>query len=67
VVKWWRASDAVAAGIRAYDGGATSLADALRYKGNLQWDQCLMAIFREGRLSEEVFRANTMNPPTSQR
>jgi twitching motility protein PilT len=58
-------SHTVAAGMRAYYGGATSLMDALRYKGNLQWDQCLMSVFRDGRISEEVFRANLMNPPAA--
>jgi twitching motility protein PilT len=53
-------SEAVAAGIRAYDGSATSLADALRYKGNLRWDSSLMSLYREGRISEDIFTANTL-------
>ncbi len=52
--------EAVAAGIRAYDGSATSLADALRYKGNLRWNTCLTDIYRQGIISEDVFRANTL-------
>lgn len=53
-------NEAVAAGMRAYDGSATSLADALRYKGNLRWDQCLMNHYRGGVISEDVFNANLL-------
>ncbi|MEI6714203.1 MAG: ATPase, T2SS/T4P/T4SS family [Verrucomicrobiota bacterium] len=53
-------SDAVAAGIRAYDGGATSLADALRYKGNLRWDDSLRHLYRDGKIPEDIFKANAM-------
>lgn len=51
-------SDTVSAGIRAYDGNATSLADALRYKGNLRWDSSMMQLYREGKISEQVFSTN---------
>jgi|LakMenEpi03Aug12_release.lakeMendotaPanAssembly.Ray.scaffolds.fasta_scaffold20112_2 twitching motility protein PilT len=54
-------SDAVSAGIRAYDGSATSLADALRYKGNLRWDQSLTNLYRSGRISEDVFNSNQLS------
>jgi twitching motility protein PilT len=53
-------SEAVAAGMRAYDGSATSLADALRYKGNLRWDQSLINLYRAGHISEDIFNANLM-------
>ncbi len=53
-------SDAVSAGMRAYDGSATSLADALRYKGNLRWDQSLINLYRAGHISEDVFNANLL-------
>lgn len=53
-------SEAVAAGMRAYDGSATSLADALRYKGNLRWDQSLIKLYRAGHISEDIFNANLM-------
>jgi twitching motility protein PilT len=53
-------SEPVSAGIRAYDGSATSLADALRSKGNLRWDQSLMELYREGLIPESVFNANLM-------
>ncbi len=53
-------SEAVAAGMRAYDGSATSLADALRYKGNLRWDQSLINLYRAGHVSEDVFNANLL-------
>jgi hypothetical protein len=46
--------------IRAYDGGATSLADALRYEGNLRWDDSLMHLYRAGKIPEDVFKANAM-------
>lgn len=54
-------SSAVSAGIRAYDGGATSLADALRYKGNLRWDDSLMYLYRAGKIPEDIFKANAMS------
>lgn len=53
-------SEAVSAGIRAYDGSATSLEDALRCKGNMRWNQSLMNLYREGKISEEVFNANML-------
>ncbi|HSJ04070.1 MAG: type IV pilus twitching motility protein PilT [Verrucomicrobium sp.] len=53
-------SEAVGAGIRAYDGNATSLADALRYKGNLRWDQSLLQLYRAGSISENIFSANLL-------
>jgi twitching motility protein PilT len=53
-------SEAVSAGMRAYDGSATSLADALRYKGNLRWDQSLINLYRAGHISEDVFNANLL-------
>ena len=54
-------SDAVAAGIRVYDGTATCLADALKYKGNQRWDQSLMKLYREGQISEDVFNSNLIS------
>ena len=53
-------SEAVSAGMRAYDGSATSLADALRYKGNLRWDQSLTNLYRGGHISEDIFNANLL-------
>jgi twitching motility protein PilT len=46
--------------IRAADGGATSLADALRYKGNLRWDDSLVHLSRAGKISAAVFKASAM-------
>ncbi len=54
-------SAAVSAGIRAYDSGSTSLADALRYKGNLRWDDSLMQLYQDGQIPEDIFRANAMS------
>lgn len=54
-------SEAVSAGIRAYDGNATSLADALRYKGNLRWDHSMMQLYRSGMISESMFNANLLS------
>jgi twitching motility protein PilT len=54
-------SDAVSAGIRVYDGTATCLADALKYKGNQRWDQSLMKLYREGQISEDVFNSNSIS------
>jgi twitching motility protein PilT len=51
-------SEAVAAGIRAYDGAATSLEDALRCKGNLRWEESIKQHYRSGLLPEDVFKAN---------
>jgi len=53
-------NEAVSAGMRAYDGSATSLEDALRYKGNLRWNQCLMNHYRGGAISEDIFNANLL-------
>jgi twitching motility protein PilT len=52
--------DPVAAGIRSYDGAATSLIDALRVKGNLRWDESLKQHYRNGMLSEDIFKANLL-------
>ena len=54
-------SVAVSSGIRAYDGSANSLNDALRSKGNLRWDQSLTEAYRSGLIAEDVFRANQMD------
>lgn len=54
-------SVAVSSGIRAYDGSANSLNDALRNKGNLRWDQSLTEAYRCGLIAEDVFRANQMD------
>ena len=51
-------SEAVSAGIRAYDGAATSLEDALRYRGNLRWEDSVKQQYRNGLLPEDVFKAN---------
>lgn len=53
-------TDPVSAGIRSYDGAATSLADALRVKGNLRWDDSLKKLYRDGLIPEDVFKANVM-------
>lgn len=53
-------SEAVSSGIRAYDGAATSLIDALRVKGNLRWDDSLKGHYRAGRLPEDIFKANLL-------
>lgn len=53
-------TDPVSAGIRSYDGAATSLVDALRVKGNLRWDESLKGLYRGGKLSEDVFKANLL-------
>jgi twitching motility protein PilT len=53
-------TEPVSSGIRAYDGAATSLIDALRVKGNMRWDECLKGLYRGGQLSEEVFKANLL-------
>ena len=54
-------SVAVSSGIRAYDGSANSLTDALRSKGNLRWEQSLNDAYRGGSIAEDVFRANQMD------
>lgn len=53
-------TDPVAAGIRSYDGAATSLVDALRVKGNMRWDDCLKQLYRSSLIPEDVFKANAM-------
>ncbi len=53
--------DSIAAGIRAYDGGATSLADTLGNKGNMRWDDSLKHLYRSGFIPKDVFKANAMS------
>ena len=53
-------SEPVASGIRSYDGAATSLVDALRVKGNVRWNDSLKGLYREGRLAEDMFKANLL-------
>ena len=53
-------TDPVAAGIRSYDGAATSLTDALRVKGNMRWDDCLKQLYRSSLIPEDIFKANVM-------
>jgi twitching motility protein PilT len=50
--------DATMAGIRSYDGNATSLADALRQRGNVRWNANMMELYRNGLIAEEIFRVN---------
>ena len=53
-------SDTVAAGMRAYDGNTTSLEDTLRYKGNRRWEESMMKLYRDEKISENIFNENLL-------
>jgi hypothetical protein len=36
------------------------LADALRYEGNLSWDDSLMHLYRAGKIPEDVSKASAV-------
>ena len=53
-------SDTVAAGMRAYDGNATSLEDTLRYNGNRRWEESMLQLYRSEQISENIFKENLL-------
>lgn len=53
--------DAVSSAIANYDGGARSLEDVIRRAGNVEWDNNLKRLLRQGMITEETFQNAKMN------
>jgi len=53
--------DAVSSAIGGYDKGARALEDAIKRAGNIAWDDKLLSIYREGKISQEVFENAVMH------
>lgn len=53
--------DAVSSAIGSYDRGARALEDAIMRAGNIAWDDKLMSIYEEGKISREVFENARMH------
>ncbi|NWK54879.1 Flp pilus assembly complex ATPase component TadA [Verrucomicrobiaceae bacterium N1E253] len=53
--------DAVTSAIGGYDRGARALEDAIKRAGNIAWDDKLLSIYREGKISQDVFENARMH------
>lgn len=53
--------DAVSSAIANYDGGARSLEDVIRRAGNIEWDNNLKRLVRQGLITPETFINARMN------
>jgi Tfp pilus assembly pilus retraction ATPase PilT len=53
--------DAVASAIANYDGGARSLEDVIRRAGNIEWDNNLRRLVKQGLITPEAFINARMN------
>lgn len=53
--------DAVSSAIANYSGGARSLEDVIRRSGNVEWDNNLKRLVRQGLITEETFQNAKMN------
>lgn len=53
--------DSVGSAIAAYDRGASSLEDAIRRSGNVQWDNNLFRLYQAGLISQETFENAKLN------
>jgi len=53
--------DAVTSAIGGYGQGARALEDAIKRSGNIAWDDKLLSIYREGKISQEVFENAQMH------
>jgi twitching motility protein PilT len=53
--------DAVSSAIANYDGGARSLEDVIRRAGNIEWDNNLKRLVRQGLITPETFVNARMN------
>ena len=53
--------DAVASAIANYDGGARSLEDVIRRAGNIEWDNNLKRLVKQGLITPEAFINARMN------
>jgi twitching motility protein PilT len=53
--------DATSSAISNYQGGARSLEDVIRRSGNIEWDNNLARLLRQGRITNETFQYSKMN------
>ena len=53
--------DAVSSAIGGYDQGSRALEDAIKRAGNIAWDDKLLNIYEEGKISQEVFENARMH------
>lgn len=53
--------DAVTSAIGGYDKGARALEDAIKRSGNIAWDDKLLSIYQEGKISRDVFENAVMH------
>lgn len=53
--------DAVSSAIGGYDQGARALEDAIKRSGNIAWDDKLLSIYKEGKISQEVYENAQMH------
>lgn len=53
--------DAVSSAIGGYDKGARALEDAIKRSGNIAWDEKLMSLLQEGKISQETFENTRMH------
>lgn len=53
--------DAVTSAIAGYDRGSRALEDAIKRSGNIAWDDKLLSIYREGKISQEIFENARMH------
>ena len=53
--------DAVSSAIGGYDKGARALEDAIKRAGNIAWDEKLLSLLQEGKISQETFENTRMH------
>ena len=53
--------DAVSSAIAGYDRGSRALEDAIKRSGNIAWDDKLLSIYQEGKISQDVYENARMH------
>jgi twitching motility protein PilT len=53
--------DAVSSAIGGYDRGARALEDVIKRAGNIAWDEKLVSLYEEGKISRETFENSRMH------
>jgi len=53
--------DAVSSAIGGYDKGSRALEDAIKRSGNIAWDDKLLSIYQEGKISQDVYENARMH------
>lgn len=54
-------NDAVSSAIGSYDRGARALEDVIKQAGNIAWDEKLLSLYEEGKISRETFENARMH------